>query len=84
MTYDIHSIEKEQEMIDKGKAWIDSICANQSMGVLYCHFFNTFVDDYHLYESVLRAMCEYIVEKINNGELYYGATTECLNYLLSK
>lgn len=84
MTYDVYNIEKEQEMIDKGKVWIDSICANQSMGVLYCHFFNTFVDDYHLYESVLRAMCEYIVEKINNGELYYGATTECLNYLLSK
>ena len=71
----------EQEMITKGKVWIDSLCTNKTFGVMYCHFYNTTVDDYHLYENVLREMAEYIVEKINDGDLFYGSTTECLNYL---
>ena len=81
MSHSEHTPELEQEMITKGKAWIDSLCANKTMGVMYCHFYNTFVDNYCLYENVLRAMAAYIVEKINGGDLFYGSTTECLNYL---
>ena len=72
----------EAEMIAKGKAWVDNLCDNKTFGVMYCHFYDRpTTDDYHLYEGVLRAMCEYIAEKISDGELWFGSTTECLNYL---
>ena len=74
--------ELEAEMIAKGKAWIDDLCANKTFGVMYCHFYDRpTIDDYHLYEGVLRAMCAYIAEKTSDGELWFGSTTECLNYL---
>jgi len=76
-----YTTELEQQLINYGKAWIDNLCTNKTFGVIYCHRFEGSVDAYRMYETTLRPIAAYIAEKISNGELWYGRTTECLNYL---
>jgi hypothetical protein len=76
-----HTSTDENNAITYGKQWIDNICNNKSMGVMYAHALDTDMIA-GITENVFREMCSYLQTKISNGELIYSNTSECLNYLM--
>lgn len=78
------SQELQDEVILKGKMFIDNIINNKSMGVMYCHGINNLEANSRITEYVLRELASYVRTKIYEGKLIWGNTSECLRYMLSK